>query len=132
MPFGLATALKNSTREKTMAEGVRIVHVAEVRARAGVRDEELIAASQEAQDGFFAVQSGYAGRELLKSAEGVWLDIMYWESEADAATARNAFRGHPSTRRFGSLLDLKGGRQCDRALKYAAAPAACGNLRWYP
>ena len=34
--------------------GVRVVHVAEMRARPGVRDEELIAASQEAQDGFFA------------------------------------------------------------------------------
>ena len=85
--------------------GVRVVHVAEMRARPGVRDEELIAASQEAQDGFFAAHSGYAGRELLKSAEGVWLDIMYWESEADAAAARQAFRGHASTRRFGSLLD---------------------------
>jgi len=88
-----------------MANGVRVVHVAEMRARAGVRDEELIAASQEAQDGFFVVQSGYAGRELLKSAEGVWLDIMYWESEAHAAAARQLFRGHPSTRLFGSLLE---------------------------
>jgi hypothetical protein len=88
-----------------MATESRIVHVAEMSARAGVSDEELIAASQEAQDGFFAVQSGYLGRELLKSADGVWLDIMYWESEADAAAARQSFRGHASTRRFGSLLD---------------------------
>jgi hypothetical protein len=103
--YAVATAVENATTEETMAERVRIVHVAEVRARAGVRDEELIAASQEAQDGFFALQSGYVGRELFKSSDGVWLDIMYWDDEADAAKARDAFRGHPSTRRFGSLLE---------------------------
>ena len=83
----------------------RVVQIAEMKARAGVRDEEVIAASQEAQEGFFAVQHGFAGRELLKSSDGVWLDIMSWESAPDAEAARQAFRGHASTRRFGSLLD---------------------------
>ena len=83
----------------------RVIQIAVMKARDGVRDEELIAASQEAQEGFFAVQRGFAGRELLRSADGAWLDIMCWESATDAEAARQAFRGHSSTRRFGSLLD---------------------------
>src|SRR5262245_39561235 len=83
----------------------RVIQIAEMRARSGVGDDELIAASLEAQQGFFAVQRGFAGRELLKSADGVWLDIMCWENAEDADAARQLFRGRASTRRFGSLLD---------------------------
>ena len=88
-----------------MAKQSLVVHVAQVRTRTGVSDKDLLAASEEAQDGFFAKQRGYAGRELLKSDGGAWLDIMYWRNEEDAQAARKAFRGHASTQRFGALLD---------------------------
>lgn len=79
--------------------------MAQFKMKVGVSEDEVLAASQEAQDGFLAKQKGYVSRELLKSSEGEWVDIVHWETMEDAQTAMNSFMGHPSTKKFGEVID---------------------------
>jgi heme-degrading monooxygenase HmoA len=82
-----------------------IIELAQFKTKSGVNDAEVLGASQEAHDGFLAKQKGYISRELLKSSEGEWIDIVHWETIEDAQTAMNSFMGHHSTKRFAEIVD---------------------------
>lgn len=82
-----------------------IIELAQFKTKAGVSEAEVLQASQEAHDGFLAKQTGYVSRELLKSGEGEWVDIVHWETMEDAQAAMNAFIGHTSTKKFGEIID---------------------------
>jgi len=82
-----------------------VIELAQFKTKSGVTDAEVLAASQEAHDRFLAKQKGYVSRELLKSSEDEWVDIVHWETMEDAQTAMNSFIGHPSTKKFGEVID---------------------------
>lgn len=82
-----------------------VVELAQFKAKPGVSDTQVITASDEAHQGFLAKQRGYSKRELLKSSNGTWVDIVHWESIEDAQAAMNSFMGHPSTQAFGGVID---------------------------
>lgn len=82
-----------------------VVELAQFKAKQGVSDDEVLAASQEAHDGFLAEQKGYVNRELLKSDEGEWVDIVHWETMEDAQAAMQNFTGNPSTKKFVEVID---------------------------
>ena len=82
-----------------------VTELAQFKTKSGTSDAEVLAASQEAHDGFLAKQKGYVSRELLKSSEGEWVDIIHWETMEDAQAAMNSFMGHPSTKKFGQVVD---------------------------
>ncbi len=82
-----------------------IVELAQFKTKSGVSDAEVLAASQDANDGFLAKQKGYISRELLKSGDGEWIDIVRWETMEDAQKAMQDFMGNPSTKRFGETID---------------------------
>lgn len=82
-----------------------VIELAQFKAKLGVSDAQVLAASQEAHDGFLAKQKGYVSRELLKSSEGEWVDIVHWETMEDAQAAMNSFMVHQSTKKFGEVID---------------------------
>lgn len=82
-----------------------VVELAQFKAKDGISDAEVLTASQEAHEGFLAKQKGYVTRELLKSKDGEWVDIVHWETMEDAQAAMNAFMGHPSTKKFAEVID---------------------------
>lgn len=82
-----------------------VIELAQFKAKPGVSDEEVLAASQEAHDGFLAKQKGYVSRELTKSSEGEWVDIVHWETMEDAQAAMQNFMGSPSTKKFVEIID---------------------------
>ena len=53
----------------------------------GVSDEALIEMSQRLQSEFLEKQHGFIKRDLLKSPDGGWVDLVYWASEEDAQLA---------------------------------------------
>ncbi len=81
------------------------IEIAQFKVKAGVNDDEILVASQEAHDGFLATCKGFLDRELLKSADGEWIDIVRWETIDDAQKAMQNFTGHPSTKKFGEIID---------------------------
>lgn len=49
--------------------------------------------------------AGYSSRELLRSENGQWVDIVHWSSRDQALAAAEQFPSLPSARAFGSLMD---------------------------
>lgn len=82
-----------------------VVEMAQFKTKTGVADDEVLAASQEAHDGFLAVHKGFVSRELLKSDNGEWVDIVHWETMEDATAAMQGFLGHASTKKFEDVID---------------------------
>lgn len=83
-----------------------IIEVVQFKAKSGVSDDEVLAASQEGHNSFLAKQKGYVSRELAKSSEGEWVDIVHWETMEDAEADEKAFMEHPSTKKFVEMIDL--------------------------
>jgi hypothetical protein len=61
-----------------------IVEWAPFRVRAGVDDATVLAASEALQRDFLASQPGFVSRELLRGADGQWVDLVYWRDEESA------------------------------------------------
>lgn len=83
-----------------------IIEVAQFKTKSGVSDAEVLAATQEGHTSFLSKQKGYVSRELAKSSEGEWVDIVYWETLADAEADEKAFLEAPSTQKFLAMIDL--------------------------
>src|SRR5688500_9971905 len=82
-----------------------VVEMAQFKAKSGVTDAQLLAASQKAQEGFLSKCTGFLGREILKAKDGSWLDVVHFESLEDAQAAAQQFSEHPSTKAFEQLID---------------------------
>ena len=81
------------------------IEIAQFKIKAGVSDAEVLTASQEAHDGFLTTCNGFLDRELLKSSDEEWIDIVRWETMEDAQKAMQNFMGHPSTKKIGEVID---------------------------
>jgi hypothetical protein len=58
---------------------------------AGVEENAMLQASAALQSEFVSKQKGFIQRELLKGKGNQWVDLVYWESMADAEqAAKNA------------------------------------------
>lgn len=82
-----------------------IVETAWFRTKAGVSEEEFVAASNQAHDGYLAKCKGFVSRELLKGADGQWVDVVHFETAADADAAAQAFPKSPSAKAFEAAID---------------------------
>lgn len=82
-----------------------VIELAQFKTKTGISDSEILVASQEVHDGFLAKQKGYISRELLKSADGEWVDIVHWETMKDAQAAMQNFMGSPSTKKIVEVID---------------------------
>jgi heme-degrading monooxygenase HmoA len=49
--------------------------------------------------------AGYSSRELLRSEDGQWVDIVHWTARDQALAAADQFPALPSAQAFGSLMD---------------------------
>ena len=60
-----------------------IVEIATIELADGKTEAGLIAASKVFQDDFLNHQPGFIKRELVRSSEGKYLDIVHWRSQED-------------------------------------------------
>lgn len=82
-----------------------IVELAQFKTKSGISDTEVLAASHEAQEGFLAKCKGFVSRELLKSDDGEWVDILHWKTMEDAQKAMQDMMASPSTKKFNEVID---------------------------
>ena len=82
-----------------------VVETAQFNTKSGVSDTELLAASQQAHDGYLSKCKGFVSRELLKAEDGTWVDLVHFETREDAQAAAKHFPGHPATRAFEDAID---------------------------
>jgi len=83
------------------------VEVAQFKANPGVSDEKVLVASQKVHDNYLSMCKGFVSRELLKSEDGTWMDVVHFETFSDAKAATDNFPNNPSAKEFDSLLDVK-------------------------
>lgn len=82
-----------------------VVETSQFKTKPGVSDTQFLAASQEAHDGFLSKCKGFVSRELLKSDDGTWFDIVHFETMEDAQAAMQDFLGQSSTNAFEEAID---------------------------
>lgn len=61
-----------------------VVEWAPFQVKAGVDDAAVLAASEALQRDFLALQPGFVSRDLLRGADGRWVDLVYWRDEESA------------------------------------------------
>jgi hypothetical protein len=83
-----------------------IVEISQFRLAEGVDEDAFLKAASETVTGFLETQPGYASRDLLRSDDGTWMDIVRFEGQEQASAAFAAFANHPSTREFERMLDV--------------------------
>lgn len=71
---------------------------------AGASEEEFVAAAK-AVEGWLHQADGFVDRELSRNDEGQWVDIVHWQSLAQAHAAAEQIMSTPEGQRFGSFID---------------------------
>ncbi len=76
------------------------------RVRDGVADEEVIAAAEKLHRDFLSSYDGVIYRELMKAADGTWIDTVHWESVGAFAKAAADVFTHPGAAGLMALIDM--------------------------
>lgn len=71
----------------------------------GASEAALLRASEALQEGFLARQPGFLRRELLRGADGRWVDLVYWRSEESAAAAMKVAMESPACHEYFRLMN---------------------------
>ncbi len=90
----------------TTADGVgAVVEWAPFRLGAGVSEDALLAASESLQRDFLQHQPGFLRRELLRGADGQWVDLVLWRDQGAADAVVAAIGASPACQAYFQLLD---------------------------
>lgn len=82
----------------------KIVEWAPFEVKEGVSEKQLVSAAQAVESQFLRSQAGYISRSLLKGKDGKWVDIVQWETEADAQNAAKQAYESPICYSYFSLM----------------------------
>ena len=81
-----------------------IVELVLMKPKAAVDEAALVRAADDLMP-FLHEVGGFIRRELLKTDDGQWVDLAYWNSLAEAQRAAETFVSTPVGQRLDSLLD---------------------------
>ena len=70
----------------------------------GATEAELLEASAALQKEFLARQDGFVRRELLRSKDGSWCDLVYWRDAASAEAIMSAIADSQICQRYFELM----------------------------
>ena len=83
----------------------QVLEWAPFRIKPEMDEASLLGASERLQRDFLAHQEGFVRRELIKGAEGAYIDLVWWSSFAASQGAmKNAARS-PVCRSYAALMD---------------------------
>ena len=80
------------------------IELVQFRLKSGVDEEAFLAAVADTQKAITRLP-GFLSRELLRSDDGLWVDLVHWRSEADALAAAEAFGTMPEVATFAGMID---------------------------
>ena len=82
----------------------RIIEFAPFKLVEGVDESTLLAASDALQAEFLSQQKGFIKRDLVKSGDGRWADIAYWEDKKSVEQAMQNAPTNPAALRYFQLM----------------------------
>jgi hypothetical protein len=89
---------------KAMAGEGAVIEWAPFRLREGVTESELLEASNAIQRNFLDGRPGFLRRELARSDDGLWSDVVQWSDAAAAAAAMEAAGSSETCHRYFHLM----------------------------
>jgi len=81
-----------------------LIEVTIFKTKVGVDQAQFLAADAAFTEALKAM-GGYIKRDLLQGENDVWIDIIHWETRADAQHSAEAIANHPEAQAFIDLLD---------------------------
>lgn len=81
-----------------------VVEWAPFNLRDGIEEAELMQRSARLQTEFLARQGGFIRRELLKAADGGYVDLVWWESMEAAQAAMTAAAANPACESYFAVM----------------------------
>jgi heme-degrading monooxygenase HmoA len=81
-----------------------VIELAPFKVAAATSEASLLEASNALQLEFLAQQPGFVKRELLRSGENDWLDIVYWRDHDSAHQAMQKAMENPACHRYFQLM----------------------------
>ncbi|MGH2593537.1 MAG: antibiotic biosynthesis monooxygenase family protein [Anaerolineae bacterium] len=81
-----------------------IIELVLMKPKAAVDEAALLRASDDLMP-FLREVGGFIRRELLKTEDNQWVDLVYWNSLAEAQHAANTIMSKPAGQRLATLLD---------------------------
>ena len=70
----------------------------------GVDETTFLAAADALQVDFLSRQKGFIKRDLVRSADHEWADVIYWESMGSVEQAMHEAPNHPAALRYFQLM----------------------------
>jgi len=68
----------------------KVIELASGKLASGTNEAEFIKAAEAVQESFLSKQPGYISRDFFKGEDGVWGDMVHWDSLAEAEQASKA------------------------------------------
>jgi heme-degrading monooxygenase HmoA len=84
-----------------------VIEMTQFRLVNDVADQEFLREAEQVQHVFLEKQPGYIDRELLKDEAGEWVDLLHWETAAQARAAAQAMLQEPTCQGFIAMIDLQ-------------------------
>lgn len=82
-----------------------VVEWAPFRVKPGVEDAAVLDASEALQRDFLAHQPGFMKRELLRGADGQWVDLVHWRDEESARAVIPAIADSAACQAYFHLME---------------------------
>ncbi|MDH6267726.1 heme-degrading monooxygenase HmoA [Rhizobium sp. SG_E_25_P2] len=84
------------------------IEMASFRLKPEIEETVFVAASDRFQREFLNGAPGFLSRELLRGADGVYLDLIHWRSKEDAEAMMKTAATSPDCAAYFALMDLQG------------------------
>jgi len=94
----------NTTADTAQSRATPTIEWAPFTLAEGVDEAALLAASEVLQHDFLSNQTGFLHRELLKGSDGLWVDVISWESRAAVKQAMANAQTNPVCQRYFTLM----------------------------
>jgi hypothetical protein len=81
-----------------------VIEFAAFRLVEGVDESALLLASDALQAEFFSQQQGFLRRDLVRTADGTWADVAYWDSVESVQQAMQNAHNNPAAVKYFELM----------------------------
>ncbi len=81
-----------------------VVEFVSFKVKEGISEQQLLAASDEFNEGFLSLQKGYVSRRFIKEGD-TWADLVLWETMEDAMNAVNAVEKSPAAESYDACIE---------------------------
>jgi hypothetical protein len=96
--------MRNHEAVQDAAVESAVIEWAPFRLAPGVSEATLLDASERLQREFLERRQGFVRRELLRGADGQWVDLLYWSDEDSANAVMADISTSPACQAYFSLM----------------------------